>query len=176
MKSQILVNPKNNFKIVGQKLIVAALLVVGVSSFAQDQVQGNKKLDKPKREKMSPEQRNQAQLDRMTKELNLTPQQQEQIKPILAEQSAKMDALRQERMGEKPKKMTAEEREALKAKRQEEKKANDAKLQTILTVEQYKKMKANEAAARDRMRESRDNWGNGDGNRGDDAGGNTDMN
>ncbi|MGQ7946622.1 hypothetical protein [Flavobacterium sp. WC2509] len=169
-----------------KNLIIAALLAVSVSSFAQDQAQGDKKSDKPKREKMSPEQRNQALLDKMTTELTLTPQQQEQIKPILAEQSAKMEAMRAERSGGNAKEMTTEERDAFRAKRQEEKKVTDAKYKAILTPEQLKKKKDLEDAARDKMREgrgngnwggNRDNGGNrGNDNGGNDNGGNNDMN
>jgi len=168
---------KNNFTIVSKKLVIAALLAVSVSSFAQDQVQGDKKADKPKRERMSPEQREQAMLDRMTKELSLTAQQQEQIKPILAEQNAKLEAMRAQRAGaDQSKQLTDADKDALRAKRQEDKKATDAKLQAILTPDQFKKMKANEAAARDRMREGRGNgnWGGNRGNNGgtDNGGGN----
>lgn len=147
-----------------KKILIAALLIISVSTFAQEQT--DKKSNKPKREKMSPEQRNQALLDRMTKELTLTVQQQEQIKPIIAEQTAKLEVMRAERMNGNSKKMTKEEREVFKTKRQEDKKATDAKLQAVLTPEQFKKMKANEEAAREKMRESRrdGNWG---GNRND---------
>lgn len=157
-----------------KQLIIAALLLVGFSAFAQE-AQPEKKSNKgQQREQMSPEQRNKAMLDRMTTQLSLTPQQQEQIKPIIAEQSAKMDALRAERANSNGQKMTAEEREAFQAKRQEDKKATDAKLKAILTPEQFKKMKDNEAAAREKMRENRGNgnWGNrdGGGNGGNDGG------
>ena len=172
MKSKIHECSKNNFKIVGKKLIIAALMVVSVSAFAQDQPQPEKKGNKGQRERMSPEQRNQAMLDRMTTQLSLTPQQQEQIKPIIAEQGAKMDALRAERANSNGQKMTTEEREAFQAKRQEDKKATDAKLKAILTPDQFKKMKENEAAAREKMRENRGNgnWGNGNGGNRDNGG------
>ena len=171
MKSQIYEYSKNNFKIVSKKIIIAVLLVVSVSSFAQDQNQPDKKSNKPKREKQTPEQRIQAQLDKLTKELSLNPQQQEQIKPILAEKNAKMDAFRAERMGSNSKEMTSAEREAFKTKRQEDKKATDDKLKTILTPEQFKKMKEIEKANMEKMREARGNWGGRDnGGNGDDGG------
>jgi len=158
-----------------KKLIIAALLVVSVSAFAQEQA---KPEGKPKREKQTPEQRSQAQLDKLTKELTLNPQQQEQIKPILAEQNAKLEAFRAERMGGNAKELSASERDALRTKRQEDKKATDAKLQTILTPEQFKKMKEIEKANMDRMREGgrgNGNWGGnrdngGDRNNGDNGG------
>lgn len=58
-----------------KKLIIAALLVIGFSSFAQDQTPTEKKSNKGQREKMSPEQRNQAQLDKLTTELKLDAKQ-----------------------------------------------------------------------------------------------------
>ncbi|WP_269226361.1 hypothetical protein [Flavobacterium eburneipallidum] len=144
-----------------KKLIIAALLVVSISAFAQDENQPERKPrgEGQQRERMSPEQRNKALLDRMTTELKLDAKQQELIKPILAEQSARNQALRAERMagGEKLKDMSSQEREALKTKREAEKTATESKLKAILTPEQFTKMKANEEVARERMREGREN-------------------
>jgi periplasmic protein CpxP/Spy len=163
-----------------KRLIITALLVVSISTFAQEQNQSGKKSNKPKKEKMSPEQRNQVLLDRMTTELTLTTQQQEQIKPIIAEQSAKMEAMRNERMNAGGKEMTKEEREVLKTKREEDKKLTDAKLSAILTPEQFRKMKENEDAAsekmKNRMRESRANGTWSDRDNGGDMGGNREDN
>ena len=82
-----------------------------------------KKSNKRQRERMSPEQRNQALLDRMTTELKLDANQQEQIKPIIAEQGAKLQAMRDQRMANNAKELTSEERKALMQKRKEEKTA-----------------------------------------------------
>lgn len=141
-----------------KKLIIAALLVIGFSSFAQDQNQSEKRSNKNQRERLSPEQRSQAQLDKMTTELNLDAKQQEQIKPILAEQTAKREAMRTERMAsnEIRKDLSSGEREALRQKRAEEKTAMDNKLKAILSPEQLKKMKAIEEANREKMREARE--------------------
>jgi protein CpxP len=141
-----------------KKLIIAALLVIGVSSFAQGQNQTEKKSNKNQRERLSPEQRSQAQLDKMTTELNLDAKQQEQIKPIIAEQTAKREAMRAERMAsnEKQKELSSGEREVLRQKRAEEKTAMDNKLKAILSPEQLKKMKAIEEANREKMREARE--------------------
>lgn len=149
---------KNNFKIVSKKLIIAALLVIGVSSFAQDQNQQDKKSNKSKKEKLSPEQRSQAQLDKLTTELKLDAKQQEQIKPIIAEQTAKREAMRAERMAsnKKPKELSSGEREAGKQKRKEEKMAMDNKLKAILSPEQFKKMKDIEEANQEKMRAARE--------------------
>ena len=142
-----------------KKLIIAALLVIGFSSFAQDQNQPEKKMNKGQKEKMSPKQRSQGQLDKMTAELNLDAKQQEQIKPIIAEQTAKREAMQAERLANRDnqKELTDEERETLKQKRKEEKTAMDNKLKAILSPEQFKKLKENKAANREKMREAREN-------------------
>ena len=138
-----------------KKLIIAALLVTSIFSFSQE-TQPVKKANKGQREKMSPEHRSQALLDRMTKELNLDAKQQVQIKPILAEQTAKLHGMRDQGMAADFKEMSKEERKALMQKRAEEKAATDAKLKAILTPEQFKKMKENENANREKMREARE--------------------
>jgi len=137
-----------------KRLIIAALLVIRISTFAQEQTQPDKKENKGQRERMSPEQRNQALLERMTAELKLDGQQQEQIKPIIAEQSAKLQAMRDQRMANNGKELTSEERKALMQKRKEEKTATDAKLKAVLTPEQFKKMNENEAANREKMKQA----------------------
>lgn len=137
-----------------KKLIIVALLFTSIFSFAQE-VQTENKNKKAKREKMSPEQRNQVLLDKMTKELNLDAQQQEQIKPIIAEQSAKMQEMREQGRASGFQEMSKEERKALMQKRNEEKTVKDNKLKAILTPEQFKKMKEMEAANMEKMMEAR---------------------
>jgi Spy/CpxP family protein refolding chaperone len=137
-----------------KKLIIAVLLFTSIFSFAQE-VQTENKDKKVKREKMSPEQRNQFLLDKMTKELNLDAQQQEQIKPIIAEQNAKMQEMREQGKVVDFKEMSKEERKALMQKRNEEKTVKENKLKAILTPEQFKKMKEMEAANREKMVEAR---------------------
>ncbi len=132
-----------------KKLIIAALLVVSVSAFAQGGQGG---------QRMTPEERTKAQLERWTTELKLDANQIEQIKPILTEQGVKNQALRTEMMGGgSPMDMSDEQREACMKKRTEITEATNAKLQTILTPDQFKKMKEMEEANRQRMREARGN-------------------
>lgn len=138
-----------------RRLTIAALLVISISTFAQV-TQQDKKAFKVQREELSPERRNQALLDRMTTDLKLDAQQQEQIKPIIAEQTAKFQAIRDQRMANNAKELTSEERKALMQKRKEEKMAIDTKLKAILSPEQFKKMKENEEANREKMREARE--------------------
>lgn len=166
MKSEIHQYSRNNFKIVCKKLITAIVLLVSISSFAQDKNQSDKKSDRPRKERQTPEERSQNQLAKLTVELSLNAQQQEQIKPILDEQNAKFEAMRANRSNNS-KRMTAEEREALKKERQENKKTTDAKLQAILTPEQFKKWTEAEEAKKAKMREAIENFENDRNNGGD---------
>jgi protein CpxP len=149
-----------------KKILIAALLFISFSTFAQELTPPEKKGNKGQKERMSPEQRNQALLDRMTSELKLDAQQQEQIKPIIAEQTAKLQAMRDQRMANNGKELTSDERKALMQKRNEDKMATDTKLKAILTPEQFKKMKENEAANREKMREARESRQGSEGRQG----------
>ena len=64
-----------------KKLFIAAMLFVGLASFAQDMDQ---KPARDQKERMTPEQRNEKHLKKMTSELNLDANQQTQIKQLLA--------------------------------------------------------------------------------------------
>jgi Spy/CpxP family protein refolding chaperone len=70
-----------------KKLIVVALFVLGMSTFAQ--VENKVKEGKEPIEKMSPTERAEKALIRMTKKLKLTEAQQKQMKVLIAEQEAK---------------------------------------------------------------------------------------
>ena len=93
-----------------KKLFIAALLFVGIVSFAQDI---NQKPQRDQREKLTPEQRNEKHLQKLTSDLNLDAKQQEQVKQLLAERSAKAEKFRDARKDNKTK-PTAEEKEAFK--------------------------------------------------------------
>ncbi|TDO96524.1 hypothetical protein [Flavobacterium sp. 245] len=139
-----------------KKLFIAALLFVGMASFAQDMDQ---KPARDQREKMTPEQRNEKQLKKLTSELNLDANQQTQVKQLLADRSAKAEKLREARQASKDSgtKPTAAEREAFKNEMIAERDANDAKMKSILNADQYTKWKKiqeeNKDKAREKMRE-----------------------
>ncbi|MBZ4041273.1 hypothetical protein [Flavobacterium hibisci] len=145
-----------------KKLVMAALLFVGIASFAQD---GDGEMDqKPmreQRERMTPEQRNERQLKKLTSDLALDAKQQEQVKQLIAERSVKAEKLREARKEQREKgtKLTTEQREALRKEMTAEADANDVKMKEILTADQYTKWKKNQEEnkdkARDRMREYR---------------------
>lgn len=95
-----------------KKLFIAALLFVGIVSFAQDVKQ---KPTRDQRENLTPEQRNEKHLQKLTSELSLDKKQQDQVKQLLAERSTKAEKFKDARKDSKTK-PTAEEREALKNK------------------------------------------------------------
>jgi hypothetical protein len=135
-----------------KKLFIAALLFVGVASFAQE---ADQKTTREPREKLTPEQRNEKQLKKITSELNLDANQQTQVKQLLAERSAKADKLREERKDRKDSntKPTAAEKEAFKNELKAEKEANDAKMKSILNADQYKKWTAIQEEKRENAKE-----------------------
>jgi len=139
-----------------KKLFIAALLFVGVASFAQDMDQ---KPAREPRERLTPEQRNEKQLQKLTSELSLDANQQAQVKQLLAERSAKSEKFKAMREAKKESdvKSTAAEREAFKNEMKAEKDANDAKMKSILTADQYSKWHSlqdkNKDKAREKMKE-----------------------
>jgi len=146
-----------------KKLFIATLLFVGIASFAQDGDGGDmdQRPMREQRERMTPEQRNERQLKKLTSDLALDAKQQEQVKQLIAERSAKAEKLREARKEQREKgtKLTAEQRETLRKEMTAEADANDAKMKGILTADQYTKWKKNQEEnkdkARDRMREYR---------------------
>ena len=127
-----------------KKLIVATLLVVGMSTFAQ--VENKKKEGKEPMEKMSPAERVEKGLKRMTKQLNLTEAQQKEMKILMAEQEAKRaDAnfkpSKEDRlaMKEKISKILTPEQNATWDKIQEEKKAHALRLKALVAKMNEKK-------------------------------------
>lgn len=135
-----------------KKLFIAALLFVGIASFAQE---ADQKPAREPREKLTPEQRNEKQLKKITSELNLDTKQQAEVKLLLAERSAKAEKLRDERKDRKDSntKPTAAEREAFKNELKAEKDANDAKMKAILNADQYKKWTAIQEEKREKAKE-----------------------
>jgi len=137
-----------------KKLFIAALLFVGIASFAQNDDMDQKPV-REQRERLTPEQRNDRQLKKITTELNLNTAQQEQVKLFIAEKSAKAQKLREARNQQKDNsnKLTADQREAFKKEMIAEKDASDAKMKSILTADQYTKWKASQEQDRDKVRD-----------------------
>lgn len=135
-----------------KKLFIAAMLFVGIAGFAQDMDQ---KSAREPRERLTPEQRNEKQLQKLTSELNLDANQQTQVKQLLAERSAKAEKFREARKANKDSdvKLTAEEKAAFKKQMEDEVTSNDAKMKAILKEDQYTKWKTLQAEKKDKMKE-----------------------
>jgi Spy/CpxP family protein refolding chaperone len=124
-----------------KKLIIAALLIVGVAGFAQD---NNDRPQRGNMGNMTPEQRTEQRVARMTKDLNLDAKQQEQLKQLYADEAKNREA----RMAEmKDKKGQGREMMA------EQRKAMEGKMAAILTPEQLAKWKSNQEKMQQRMQE-----------------------
>lgn len=135
-----------------KKLFIAAMLFVGITSFAQDMDQ---KPAREQKERMTPEQRNEKQLQKLTSELNLDASQQAQVKQLLADRSAKAEKFREARKEKKDSntKPTAEEKAAFKKQMEDEIAANDAKMKSILKADQYTKWKTLQEEKKDKMKD-----------------------
>lgn len=137
-----------------KKLIIAVLLLIGVSNFAQEVNAPKNKKDKGSKEMKSPEQRNEAMLAKMTTELNLDASQQAQIKPIIAEQSVKMEAMRAQQKANKESGVVPSDadKKAMRKTRMENKEATDNKIKAILTPDQFVKYQAMQEAEKEKMK------------------------
>jgi len=124
-----------------KKLIIAALLLVGMTSFAQERNKTKKRDGKAEMEKFTPEQRDELMLKKMTLELHLSAKQQSQMKSIIAEKSAKHDVMIKNRK-EQADKPNRDERFAMKSKMMDEQIAMKAKIKIILSPEQFAKCDA----------------------------------
>lgn len=126
-----------------KKLIIAAVLMIGMTSFAQEKPvrEGFQKM-----EKLTPEQRNEKHLKKLTSELNLNEKQQKEVGAILAEQSAKREVKLEER-----KKLTDAQRQERKAEMQ----ASDAKIKAVLTPEQTTKWEELKAKKKEEFKDKR---------------------
>lgn len=135
-----------------KKLMVTALLVVGLTTFAQE---------KGKRgdfKEMTPEQRTEMQVKKMTTELNLDEKQQKEVKELLntqKEDRAEMIEKRKE-IKETAEKATKEQRAAMKARMDEKKAAVEKKMKTILTNDQYKKWETLKEGKKQKMKERKE--------------------
>ena len=138
-----------------KKVFLAVLLLVGVAIFAQENRKPGSK--RAEMEKMTPEQRSELRLKRMSTILNLTEKQQKEIAPILEEQQQKREKALADfkAMKEKGAKPSAEERAERAKQRDDDQKAMTEKLQKILTPEQMKKWEEKKERNKERMREKK---------------------
>ena len=134
-----------------KKLFMAVLLCVGFSIYAQETTTTPKK--KGNKEAKSPEKVNEARLSKMTTELSLNAKQQEEIKPILAEQTVKMEEMKAKQKANKEAgvELSDADKKAMRMKMKEDKEATDAKIKSILTPEQFTKYQEIQKEQREKM-------------------------
>jgi periplasmic protein CpxP/Spy len=133
-----------------KKVFLALLLVISVATFAQEKKRDGK-------EKQSPDQQVEFILKKMTEELGLSEKQQNEIKPILIEQSKNREEKRAKFRANREKgvKPTDEEIAEMKKSRADEELAMKTKLKTILTEEQYKKWSERSKEIRNKMKDKK---------------------
>ncbi|MFV8368196.1 hypothetical protein [Flavobacterium sp. LB2R40] len=122
-----------------KKLFIVALLVVGMTSFAQER---KARPERAKMEQMTLEQKNQLHLKKMTLELDLNASQQKEISKIIAEQSTKREAKITEKKATKDsakKQLTTDELYAKKSQMLDEQIAMKERMKKVLSADQYKK-------------------------------------
>lgn len=117
-----------------KKLILVAVLLFGITNYAQGKKSDNKKSEM---EQMTPEQRNDLMLKKMTLELDLNANQQKEMSVVLNETSAKRAAMKSSR--EKGEQLTSDQKYEMKAKMLDEQTAMKSRVQKILTPSQYEK-------------------------------------
>jgi protein CpxP len=95
-------------------------------------------------EKFTPEQSNQLMLKKMTLELELSAKQQEQLKPIIAEQNRKRESRMKEMKANKEtdSKLSSDERFSRKSQMLDEQIDLKVKMKSILSVDQFEKWDA----------------------------------
>ena len=140
-----------------KKSIIAVLLIVGLSAFAQEKKEMEKRHRGSEMEKFTPEQRNQLMVKKMTLELELNSKQQDQVGKIIAEQSKTWEARKAERIAMKDtsKKPTTDEHFAMKMKMLDEQIAMQAKMKSVLSPEQFNDWKNLKEENRERFHERR---------------------
>jgi Spy/CpxP family protein refolding chaperone len=116
-----------------KKVILAALLVVGLTTYAQ-----KKEGRRAGKEKLTLEQKVDIQVKKMTKDLDLNEKQTNDVRALVTKQIEKREAKRKEMEDFKIKK-----KEDLKAQMKAEKEAVSIEMKKILTAEQYAKWEKN---------------------------------
>jgi protein CpxP len=126
-----------------KKVIVAALLVVGITAFAQE-----KEGRRAGREKLTSEQKVDLQVKKLTKDLDLNEKQANEVRALVTKEVAKREAKRSEMQELKTKK-----REEMKAQRKAEQAAVSTDMKKILTAEQYAKWEKNREERKESIKE-----------------------
>ncbi|MCF6128232.1 guided entry of tail-anchored proteins factor 1 [Flavobacterium sp. AS60] len=126
-----------------KKVIVAALLVVGITAFAQE-----KDGRRAGREKLTSEQKVDLQVKKLTKDLDLNEKQAKEVRALVTTEVAKREAKKAEIQELKTKK-----REEMKAQREADQAAISSDMKKILTADQYAKWEKNREERKANMKE-----------------------
>ena len=121
-----------------KKLIITAVLLIGLSAFAQEQAKNPRK---EKLEQMTPQQKNELRLKKLTLDLSLSASQQKEMGKIIAEMEAKREGFKKERLAKKEAgtNLTKDELFAMRTKRLDEKIATKERVKKILDANQFEK-------------------------------------
>lgn len=134
-----------------KKVLIAVALIVGMASNAQEKMEGRRNA---RENQLTKEQRQELHLKKMTLDLDLSTAQQKEIQVVLNEQSNKREAAlanRKEKQAENAKKLTTDERFAIKNQMLDNQIAMKARMKKILSNEQFKKWETMKENKTDRM-------------------------
>lgn len=133
-----------------KNLFIAVLLVVGITTFAQE-----KKQSKGEREKMTSEQKVDLQVKKLTKDLALNESQVKTLRTLIQKQVEKREVKKEEISALKEKKQ--EERKKLMAEKKSKMENEQADLaqemKKILTPDQFTKWEKMRAEQKEKMKE-----------------------
>lgn len=137
-----------------KKLAIAAVMLLSVVTFAQEKDKKDESRSKMSQiERMTPEQKAELRVKKMTLDLNLNEKQQNELKKLFSENAKKIEAKKTKWKQEKSeaKKMTADERFNAQSKRLDEQIAMKNDLKKILTAEQMAKYEEQNKSHKEKM-------------------------
>ncbi|MCA6423419.1 MAG: hypothetical protein IM568_11460 [Flavobacterium sp.] len=129
-----------------KKLVVVLLFIVGITAMAQE-----KEMQRPNGDKfasLSPEQKVEYQVKKMSKDLSLNDKQVKEVKALVTKEIEKRDAIKTEM-----KALQAKQRIEMKAKMDEEYAVMRNEMRKILTSEQYTKWEKIHEERREKIKE-----------------------
>ncbi|MFN7100657.1 MAG: hypothetical protein ACK4M4_09810 [Flavobacterium sp.] len=135
-----------------KKVMILAILLVGISSIAQTKRENGKR---QQLEQMTPEQKQELQLKKLTLDLDLSNAQQKEVQVVLSEQHKKREMAMAQRKANQAeaKKPTADERFAMKNKMLDEQIELKSRMKKILSNEQFNKWEATKGERSERMQQ-----------------------
>jgi protein CpxP len=130
-----------------KKVFALVLMLVGLTTFAQERGE--------KREQLSSEKQTELQVKKMTLDLDLNEKQQKEIKSILLVEAKKREGQKAEREARKEsqEKTSKEERFEMKSKMLDNQIAVKEKMKGILSTDQMKKWEASKENRQEKMKE-----------------------